>query len=146
MQAVNGTHPGAPSSLDEAGITVPDTIVKRDGRVVPFEIGRIENALARCFASFGREPATSIEDLAQRVMNIVAAKGGQPSVETVQDIAQILWFKWKGRRLFRMAPLHHHFELIGWPEQKITIRFWIVGGLSALVGVAFYLGTRGTLR
>jgi phospho-N-acetylmuramoyl-pentapeptide-transferase len=67
-------------------------------------------------------------------------------LETVQDIAQILWFKWKGRRLFRMAPLHHHFELIGWPEQKITIRFWIVGGLSALVGVAFYLGTRGTLR
>lgn len=67
-------------------------------------------------------------------------------LETVQDIAQILFFKWKGRRLFRMAPLHHHFELIGWPEQKITIRFWIVGGLSALVGVAFYLGTRGTLR
>lgn len=67
-------------------------------------------------------------------------------IETVQDIAQILWFKWKGRRLFRMAPLHHHFELLGWPEEKITIRFWIVGGLSALVGVAFYLGTRGTLR
>lgn len=67
-------------------------------------------------------------------------------VETVQDIAQILFFKWKGRRLFRMAPLHHHFELLGWPEEKITIRFWIVGGLSALVGVAFYLGTRGTLR
>jgi phospho-N-acetylmuramoyl-pentapeptide-transferase len=67
-------------------------------------------------------------------------------IETAQDIAQILWFKWKGRRLFRMAPLHHHFELSGWPEEKITIRFWIVGGLSALVGVAFYLGTRGTLR
>jgi len=67
-------------------------------------------------------------------------------VETLQDIAQILFFKWKGRRLFRMAPLHHHFELLGWPEEKITIRFWIVGGLSALVGVAFYLGTRGTLR
>lgn len=67
-------------------------------------------------------------------------------IETVQDIAQILFFKWKGRRLFRMAPLHHHFELLGIPETKITIRFWIVGGLSALVGVAFYLGTRGTLR
>ncbi len=66
--------------------------------------------------------------------------------ETVQDIAQIVWFRWKGRRLFRMAPLHHHFELVGWPEEKITIRFWIVGGLSALVGVAFFLGTRGTLR
>lgn len=67
-------------------------------------------------------------------------------LETAQDIAQIMYFKWTGRRLFRMAPLHHHFELIGWPEEKITIRFWIVGGLSALVGVAFYLGTRGTLR
>ncbi len=67
-------------------------------------------------------------------------------LETVQDIAQILWFKWKGRRLFRMAPLHHHFELVGWPEEKITLRFWIVGALSALIGVAFYLGTRGTLR
>ena len=67
-------------------------------------------------------------------------------LETAQDIAQILWFKWKGRRLFRMAPLHHHFELSGWPEEKITLRFWIVGALSALIGVAFYLGTRGTLR
>ncbi len=67
-------------------------------------------------------------------------------LETVQDIAQILWFKWKGRRLFRMAPLHHHFELSGWPEEKITLRFWIVGALSALIGVAFYLGTRGTLQ
>jgi phospho-N-acetylmuramoyl-pentapeptide-transferase len=67
-------------------------------------------------------------------------------LETAQDIAQILWFKWKGRRLFRMAPLHHHFELVGWPEEKITLRFWIVGALSALIGVAFYLGTRGTLR
>ncbi len=67
-------------------------------------------------------------------------------LETVQDIAQILWFKWKGRRLFRMAPLHHHFELSGWPEEKVTLRFWIVGALSALIGVAFYLGTRGTLR
>ncbi len=67
-------------------------------------------------------------------------------LETAQDIAQILWFKWKGRRLFRMAPLHHHFELAGWPEEKITIRFWIVGGLSALIGVAFYLGTRATLQ
>ena len=44
-----------------------------------------------------------------------------------------------------MAPLHHHFELIGWDEEKITMRFWIVGVLAALVGVAFFLGTRGTL-
>lgn len=66
-------------------------------------------------------------------------------LETVQDIVQIVWIRWKGRRIFRMAPLHHHFELSGWSEVKITIRFWIVGALSALIGVAFYLGTRASL-
>ena len=44
-----------------------------------------------------------------------------------------------------MSPLHHHFELSGWDEEKITIRFWIVGVLAAMVGVAFFLGTRGLL-
>ena len=48
----------------------------------------------------------------------------------------------RARRLFRMAPLHHHFELLGLAGEKITLRFWIVGVLSALIGVAFYLGTR----
>src|SRR4029078_7945561 len=47
-------------------------------------------------------------------------------IETVQDIAQILWFKWKGRRLFRMAPLQHHFELIGWHEETLNTHIWIV--------------------
>jgi phospho-N-acetylmuramoyl-pentapeptide-transferase len=53
--------------------------------------------------------------------------------------------KLRGKRLFLMAPLHHHFELKGWDEEKITLRFWIVGALSALVGVAFFLATRGLL-
>jgi phospho-N-acetylmuramoyl-pentapeptide-transferase len=44
-----------------------------------------------------------------------------------------------------MSPLHHHFELLGWDEEKITLRFWIVGALAALVGVAFYMATRGLL-
>ncbi len=76
--------------LGRAGITIPETIVKRDGRVVPFDLGRIEHALARCFDSFGRTPDTSIEELARRVGNIVAAKtnGTPPSVEGVQDIVE----------------------------------------------------------
>ena len=66
-----------------AGLAIPALIVKRDGRVVPFEIGRIEVAMERCFASFGRTPETPIEELAQRVVNIMAAKsnGASPTVE-----------------------------------------------------------------
>ncbi len=80
-----------PNALDlDAPIVMPTSIVKRDGRVMPFEIERIENALARCFASFGRAPVIPIADLAKQVGNIVAAKYEQPSVENVQDIVEMV--------------------------------------------------------
>jgi phospho-N-acetylmuramoyl-pentapeptide-transferase len=67
-------------------------------------------------------------------------------LEVSSDVIQIGWFKLsKGKRFFRMAPLHHHFELSGWHEQKITLRFWIVGALAATLGVAFFLATKGRL-
>ncbi len=66
-------------------------------------------------------------------------------LETGADILQIASYRIRGKRLFRMAPLHHHFELAGWDEEKITLRFWIVGALAALVGVAFYMATVGLL-
>ncbi len=63
-------------------------------------------------------------------------------VETVSDIIQIGWYKASGgRRVFRMAPIHHHFELAGWDEEKITVRFWIVGILSGLLGVTLFLAS-----
>jgi len=63
-------------------------------------------------------------------------------VETLSDIVQIGWFKLShGKRVFRMAPLHHHFELGGWPEEKITLRFWIVGGLAGLLGITLFLAS-----
>ena len=50
---------------------------------------------------------------------------------------QILYFKFtKGKRLFRMAPLHHHFELAGQKETKVVVRFWILGGLFALLALS----------
>lgn len=79
------------NALDlHAPVVMPTTIVKRDGRVMPFEIERIENALARCFASFGRTSAIPLADLAKQVGNIVAAKYDQPTVENVQDIVEMV--------------------------------------------------------
>lgn len=63
--------------------------------------------------------------------------GGIFVLETFSVIFQVGWFKLsRGRRIFRMAPLHHHFELKGWPEPKIIVRFWIISILLALVAVS----------
>jgi phospho-N-acetylmuramoyl-pentapeptide-transferase len=68
-------------------------------------------------------------------------------LETLSDIIQIGYFKLShGKRVFRMAPLHHHFELGGWDEEKITLRFWIVGILSGLLGVTLFLASIDRLR
>jgi phospho-N-acetylmuramoyl-pentapeptide-transferase len=62
--------------------------------------------------------------------------------ETASVILQIGVYRLTGgRRLFRMAPIHHHFELGGWDEEKITMRFWIVGLLAAMLGVVLFLST-----
>jgi phospho-N-acetylmuramoyl-pentapeptide-transferase len=55
-------------------------------------------------------------------------------------VIQVVSYRLRGRRIFRMAPLHHHFELVGWAEEKITLRFWIVGALAGLLGVSLFLG------
>ncbi|MDQ3937746.1 MAG: phospho-N-acetylmuramoyl-pentapeptide-transferase [Chloroflexota bacterium] len=66
-------------------------------------------------------------------------------VEVGSGLIQIGAFKLTGRRIFRMAPLHHHFELAGWDEEKITLRFWIIGVLAAMLGVVFFMTTIGPL-
>jgi phospho-N-acetylmuramoyl-pentapeptide-transferase len=63
--------------------------------------------------------------------------GGVFIAELLSVVLQVLYFKLtKGKRLFKMTPLHHHFELSGWHEAKITIRFWIIGIVLALLGLA----------
>ncbi len=62
--------------------------------------------------------------------------GGVFVVETLSVILQVLYFKWRQRRIFRCAPLHHHFQLSGWSESKIVVRFWIVSALCAIFGLA----------
>jgi phospho-N-acetylmuramoyl-pentapeptide-transferase len=62
--------------------------------------------------------------------------GGMFVIETLSVIIQVASYKLRKKRVFRMAPLHHHFELLGWSENKIIIRFWITGALFALIALA----------
>ncbi|MBN2309815.1 MAG: phospho-N-acetylmuramoyl-pentapeptide-transferase, partial [Candidatus Hydrogenedentes bacterium] len=62
--------------------------------------------------------------------------GGLFVLEAASVIIQVASFKLRGKRVFKMAPLHHHFELLGWSEDKVTIRFWIIALLFALMSLA----------
>ena len=67
---------------------------------------------------------------------VLAIVGGLFVLETVSVIVQVVSFKLTGKRVFRMAPIHHHYEQLGWTEPTIVIRFWIVAVVLALVGLA----------
>jgi phospho-N-acetylmuramoyl-pentapeptide-transferase len=66
--------------------------------------------------------------------------GGLFVMETVSVILQVISFRVFHRRIFRMAPIHHHFELAGWPETTVIIRFWILGGLFCALGLGIFYG------
>ncbi len=67
---------------------------------------------------------------------ILFIMGGVFVIETVSVILQVGSFKLTGKRIFRMAPLHHHFELKGWPEPRVIVRFWIITVVLVLIGLA----------
>ncbi len=67
---------------------------------------------------------------------LLAVVGGIFVVETLSVMIQVISFKLTGKRVFRMAPIHHHFEQIGWAEQKIVVRFWIIAIILALVALS----------
>ena len=66
--------------------------------------------------------------------------GGLFVLETVSVITQVVSFRFFGRRVFRMAPVHHHFELLGWPETTVITRFWVLGGLFAALALGLFYG------
>jgi len=68
-------------------------------------------------------------------------------IETLSVVVQVTYFKLTGgKRIFRMSPLHHHYELAGWDEEKITLRFWIVGIIAGLIGVTLFLASINRLQ
>ncbi len=77
------------------------------------------------------------------LMNIdllLAVIGGLFVIETLSVVMQVVSFRLFHRRVFRMAPLHHHFELLGWPETTVIVRFWILAGLFAALGLGVFYG------
>jgi phospho-N-acetylmuramoyl-pentapeptide-transferase len=67
---------------------------------------------------------------------VLLIMGGIFVAETVSVMMQVASFKMTGKRIFRMAPLHHHFELKGWPEPRVIVRFWIITVILVLVGLS----------
>ncbi len=67
---------------------------------------------------------------------VLMIMGGVFVVETVSVIVQVVSYKWRGKRVFLMAPIHHHYELKGWPEPRIIVRFWIITVILVLIGLA----------
>jgi phospho-N-acetylmuramoyl-pentapeptide-transferase len=66
--------------------------------------------------------------------------GGLFVLITMSVVIQVISFKLTGRRVFRIAPLHHHFEMVGWSEVTIVARFWIIAGLCVAAGLALFYG------
>ena len=67
---------------------------------------------------------------------LLVIMGGVFVVETLSVILQVGSFKLRGQRIFRMAPIHHHYELKGWPEPRVIVRFWIITVILVLIGLA----------
>jgi phospho-N-acetylmuramoyl-pentapeptide-transferase len=78
--------------------------------------------------------------IATRTELLLPVMGTLFVIETMSVIIQIVSFKSSGRRVFRMSPLHHHFELAGWSEVNIVIRFWIVAGIGVAVALGLFYG------
>jgi phospho-N-acetylmuramoyl-pentapeptide-transferase len=80
--------------------------------------------------------ALGVLAVAVRQELVLFVMGGVFVVETLSVMLQVASFKLTGKRIFRMAPLHHHFELKGWPEPRVIVRFWIITVILVLVGLA----------
>ena len=80
--------------------------------------------------------ALGVSSVATRHELVLAIIGGLFVVETISVILQVAFFKCTGRRVFLMAPLHHHFEKRGWEEPTIVIRFWIIAVILAIIGLS----------
>ena len=80
--------------------------------------------------------ALAVVALVTKQEMILIIVGGVFVVEALSVIFQVVSFKLRRKRIFRMAPVHHHFELLGWPEPQIIVRFWIISIICALMALS----------
>jgi phospho-N-acetylmuramoyl-pentapeptide-transferase len=80
--------------------------------------------------------ALAIVSILLKMELILVVAGGLFVAEAASVVLQVGSYKLRGKRIFRMAPIHHHFELLGWPESKVVVRFWIVASLLALLSLS----------
>jgi phospho-N-acetylmuramoyl-pentapeptide-transferase len=76
--------------------------------------------------------------LSMNLQLLLPVIGGLFVLETLSVVVQVVSFRTFGRRVLRMAPIHHHFELLGWPETTVTVRFWIFSGLCTALGLGLF--------
>ena len=76
--------------------------------------------------------------MATRTMLLLLIIGGLFVIVTMSVVIQVISFRSTGKRVFRMSPLQHHFELVGWSEVNIVVRFWIVGGIAVAIGLGVF--------
>ncbi len=86
--------------------------------------------------ALGLGAALGVVAVAVRQELVLVIMGGVFVMETISVILQVGSYKLTGRRIFRMAPLHHHFELKGWPEPRVIVRFWIITVVLVLIGLS----------
>ncbi len=126
---------GNPASLDEAALAM--AMIGGCAGFLWFNA-----APARIFmgdtGSLGIGTAIATLALLENVDLLLPIVGGLFVIETVSVIIQVGSFRMFRRRVFRMAPIHHHFELLGWPETTVIIRFWILAGLCTAMGLGLF--------
>ena len=111
----------------------------------PWAKGQIGELLVRLFAHWQLDRQTyrrlhnvtlNTPDGTTQIDHVFLSPYGIFVLETVSVILQVASFKLTGKRLFRMAPIHHHYELKGWPEPRVIVRFWITTVMLVLFGLA----------
>ena len=114
------------------------------GSSAPEAIGNIgESRTAHCLHKLSTDTYTVFNNIivsdsegrTTQIDHIVVSRYGIFVVETLSVMIQIFWYKKTGKRFFKMAPIHHHFEQLGWKETTVVTRFWIIGFVLTLVGL-----------
>ena len=129
-------RPGRETDFSYLNLSPAGAVRRPPIDIRPLETRDVADALIRVLDDDGR--AVGPWDPKADTQLLLVVLGGLWVLETSSVIAQVVAFRVFDRRLFRMAPIHHHFELVGWPEFTVIVRFWIVSGLSVAFGLGLF--------